>query len=175
MQVHLLDALWWSKVFANTISLKVANSRSLSPLLFASLLQTGPQMPYQFSKASLPTNAFQSPCSFRAGRSTTEQIFNLRILWEISPAPARLLPCLCGLQKGLRHGLACSFVGNHEENNISTSLIQVIKHLCDKSTSAVLFCSGIGDWFGTIVQSDRNVCSHPPSSTYFKKGSWQTA
>ena len=34
---------------------------------------------------------------------------------EISPAPARPLPCLHRLQEGLRQGLACSFVGNHEE------------------------------------------------------------
>ena len=31
------------------------------------------------------------------------------------PAPARPLPCLHRLQEGLRQGLACSFVGNHEE------------------------------------------------------------
>ena len=36
-------------------------------------------------------------------------------MWEISPAPARPLPCLHRLQEGLRQGLACSFVGNHEE------------------------------------------------------------
>ena len=31
--------------------------------------------------------------------------------------------------------------------NISTNLIQVIKNLNDKATSAVLFNSSIGDWF----------------------------
>ena len=36
-------------------------------------------------------------------------------LWEISPAPARPLPCCHRLQEGLWEGLACSFVGNHEE------------------------------------------------------------
>ena len=36
-------------------------------------------------------------------------------MWEISPAPGRPLPCLHRLQEGLRQGLACSFVGNHEE------------------------------------------------------------
>ena len=35
--------------------------------------------------------------------------------------------------------------------NISTSLIQVIKNLYDKATSAVLFNSSIGDWFRTTV------------------------
>ena len=36
-------------------------------------------------------------------------------LWEISPAPAERLPCLHRFSEGLRQGLACSFVGNHEE------------------------------------------------------------
>ena len=36
-------------------------------------------------------------------------------LWEISPVPASPLPCPHRLQESLRQGLACSFVGNHEE------------------------------------------------------------
>ena len=35
--------------------------------------------------------------------------------------------------------------------NISTNLIQVIKNLYDKATSAVLLNSSIGDWFQTTV------------------------
>ena len=35
--------------------------------------------------------------------------------------------------------------------NISTNLIQVIKNLYDKATSAVLFNSSIEDWFQTTV------------------------
>ena len=39
--------------------------------------------------------------------------------------------------------------------NISTNLIQVIKNLYEKATSAVLFNSSIGDWFRTTVGDDR--------------------
>ena len=35
--------------------------------------------------------------------------------------------------------------------NISTNLIQVIKNIYNKATSAVLFNSSIGDWFQTTV------------------------
>ena len=35
--------------------------------------------------------------------------------------------------------------------NISANLIRIIKNLCDKATSAVLFNSSIGDWFRTAV------------------------
>ena len=46
--------------------------------------------------------------------------------------------------------------------NINTNLIQVIKNLDDKATSAVLFNSSIGDWFGKQLESDRDVYSHHP-------------
>ena len=36
--------------------------------------------------------------------------------------------------------------------DISANLIQVIKNLYDNATSAVLFNSGIGDWFRTTVR-----------------------
>ena len=35
--------------------------------------------------------------------------------------------------------------------NISTNLIQGIKNLYNKATSAVLFNSSIGDWFQTTI------------------------
>ena len=35
--------------------------------------------------------------------------------------------------------------------NISKNLIRVIKNLYDKTTSTILFNSGIGDWFRTTV------------------------
>ena len=46
--------------------------------------------------------------------------------------------------------------------NISTNFIQVIKNLCDKATSAVLFNSSIGDWFRTTV-GVRQGCLLPPT------------
>ena len=76
----------------------------------------------------------------------------MHYMWEMSQAPARPLPCLHRLQEGLQKGLACSFVGNHEEvQHISTNLIQVIKNLYNKATSAVLFNSSIGDCIQTTV------------------------
>ena len=51
-----------------------------------------------------------------------------------------------------------------ENINISTSLIRVIRNLCDKATSAVLFNSSIGDWFRAKV-GVRQGC--PLSHTLF--------
>ena len=47
--------------------------------------------------------------------------------------------------------MACSFAGNHEEVQHQHNLIQVIKNLYNKATSAVLFNNSIGDWFRTTV------------------------
>ena len=55
----------------------------------------------------------EEQAGFRAGRSTTEQIFSLRILCEKYFQHQQDLPCLQRLQEG--QGLTCSFVGNHEE------------------------------------------------------------
>ena len=46
--------------------------------------------------------------------------------------------------------------------NISTNLIQVIKNLYNKATSAVLINSSIGDWFRTTV-GVRLVCLLSPT------------
>ena len=58
----------------------------------------------------------EEQAGLRAGRSTAEQISNLRILCEkYLQHQEDLYPCLHKLKEGLRQGLACSFVGNHEE------------------------------------------------------------
>ena len=57
----------------------------------------------------------EEKAGFRAGRSTTEQIFKLSILCEKYLQHQQDLYHVYKLQEGLRQGLACSFVGNHEE------------------------------------------------------------
>ena len=45
--------------------------------------------------------------------------------------------------------------------NISTNLIQVIKNLYNKATSAVLFNSSIGDWFRATVGVRQGILLSP--------------
>ena len=82
----------------------------------------------------------EEQAGFREGRSTREQIFNLRILCE----------------KYLQHQKASDRVWHAAlwatiKKYISANLIRVIKNLYDKATSAVLFNSSIGDRFRTTV------------------------
>ena len=51
--------------------------------------------------------------------------------------------------------------------NISTNLVQVIKNLDNKATSAVLFNSSIGDWFRTTVGVRLGCLLSPTLSNIF--------
>ena len=51
--------------------------------------------------------------------------------------------------------------------NISTNLIQVIKNLYNKATSAILFNSSVGDWFWTTVGIRRGCLLSPTLFSIF--------
>ena len=94
----------------------------------------------------------EEQAGFRAGRSTTEQIFNLRILYEKylqhQQDPYHVF---IDFKKAFDIVWHAALWATMKKYNISTNLTQVIKNLCDKATGAVLFNSSIGDWFQTTV------------------------
>ena len=113
----------------------------------------------------------EEQAGFRAGRSTTEQIVNLRILCEkYIQHQQDLYHVLINFKKAFDSVWHAALWATMKKYNISTNLIQVIKNLCNKVTSAVLFNGSIGDPFEQQLESDRDVFSHQPSSTYFWKG-----
>ena len=87
----------------------------------------------------------EEQAGFRAGRSTTEQIFNLRILCEkYLQHQQDLCHVLIDLKKAFDRvwqTALCAIMKKY----ISTILIRVIKNLYDKTTGAVLFNSSTGD------------------------------
>ena len=94
----------------------------------------------------------EEQAGFRAGRSTTEQIFNLRILCEkYLQHQQDLYHVFIDFKKAFDRVWHAAFWATMKKYNISTNLIQVTKNLYDKATSAVLLNSSIGDWFKTTV------------------------
>ena len=83
-----------------------------------------------------------------AGRSTTEQTFNLCILCE---KYLKHQQDFCHVFKDFKRAfdrvLHAALWATMKKYNISINLIQVIKNLYNKATSTVLFNSSIGDWF----------------------------
>ena len=89
----------------------------------------------------------EEQAGFRAGRSTTEQIFNLRILCEkYLQHQQDLYHVFIDFKKAFDR-VWCAALWATMKYNISAKLIRVIKNLYDKAISAVLFNSSIGDWF----------------------------
>ena len=90
---------------------------------------------------------------FRAGRSTTEQIFNLRTLCEKYLQHQKdVYHVFIDFKKAFDRVWQEALWTTMKKCNISANLIRVmVKHLYDKATSAVLFNRSIGDWFQTIV------------------------
>ena len=94
----------------------------------------------------------EEQAGFRAGRSTTEQIFNLHILCEkYLQHQQDLYHVFIDFKKAFDRIWHAALWATMKKYNISTNLIQVIKNLYNKATSAVLFNGSIGDWFQTTV------------------------
>ena len=94
----------------------------------------------------------EEQAGFRAGRSTTEQIFNLRILCEkYVKHQQHLYHVFIDFKNAFDGVWHTALWANMKKYNISANLIRVIKNLYDKATSAVLFKSNIGGWFRTTV------------------------
>ena len=94
----------------------------------------------------------EEQAGFRAGRSTAEQIFNLRILCEkYLQHQQNLYHVFTDFKNAFDRVWHAALWATMKKYNISTNLIQVIKNHYDEATSAVLFNSSIGDWFRRTV------------------------
>ena len=94
----------------------------------------------------------EEQAGFRAGRSTTEQICNLRILCEkYLQHQQDLYHVFIDFKKAFDRIWHAALWATMKKYNISTNLIQVIKNHYKKATSAVLFNGSIGDCFQTTV------------------------
>jgi hypothetical protein len=94
----------------------------------------------------------EEQAGFRAGRSTTEQIFNLRILCEkYLQHQQDLYHVFVDFKKAFDRVWHAALWATMRLYNINANLITIIEHLYDKATSAVCFNGNIGDWFRTSV------------------------
>ena len=86
----------------------------------------------------------EKQAGFRAGRSTTEQIFNLRILCKkYLQHQQDLYHVFIDFKKAFDRFLHAALWATMKKYNISSNLIRVIKNLYDKATSAFPFNSSI--------------------------------
>ena len=94
----------------------------------------------------------EEQAGFRPGRSTTEQIFNLRILCErYLQHQQDLYHVFVDFKKAFDRVWHEALWATMRFYNINAKLTQVLQNLYAKATSAVYFNSSVGDWFKTTV------------------------
>ena len=94
----------------------------------------------------------EEQAGFRAGRSTSEQIFNLRILCEKHLQHQQsLYHVFIDFKKAFDKVWHAALWATMRKYNIGSKLVRTIEHLYDNATNAVIFNSSIGDWFRTTV------------------------
>ena len=87
---------------------------------------------------------------FRSGKSSIEQIFNLRILCEKYLQNKQNLHVFTDFKKAFDRVGHAVLWANMRKNNISANLDRTIEQLYGKATSAVQM-NGMGEWFKTTV------------------------
>ena len=110
----------------------------------------------------------EQQAGFRAGRSTTEKIFNILILCEkYLQHQQDVYHVFIYFKKAFDRAWHAALRATMKKYNISTNLIRVIKNFYDKATSAVLFSSSIGDWFRATVGVRQGCLLSPTLFTIF--------
>ena len=94
----------------------------------------------------------EEQAGLRTGRSTTEQLFNLRILGEkYLQHQQNLYHVFIDFKKAFDRVWHEALWATMRKYNINVSIIRAIKNLYDKAQSAVLFNGSTGEWFRTTV------------------------
>ena len=94
----------------------------------------------------------EEQAGFRTNRSTTEQIFNLRVLCEkYSQHQQDIYHVFIDFKKAFDKVWHDALWATMKKYNMGQKLIQTIKELYAKATSAVFVQGAVGDWFHTSV------------------------
>ena len=94
----------------------------------------------------------EEQAGFRRGRSTTEQIFNLRVLCEkYSQHQQHIYHMFIDFKKAFDKVWHDALWATMKRYNMGQKLIETIKQLYAKATSAVLFNGKVGEFFRTTV------------------------
>ena len=105
----------------------------------------------------------EEQAGFRAGRSTTEQIFNLRILCEkYLQHQQNLYHVFIDFKKAFDRVRHAALWATKLKYNISANLVRTNEQLYDKATSAVQLNGSIREWFRTTV-GVRQACLLSPT------------
>ena len=108
----------------------------------------------------------EEQAGFRAGHSTTEHIFNFRILCVLA-TPKNLYYIFIDFKKAFDRVWHAALWATMRKYNIGVNLVQILEHLYDKATSTVLMNGTQGNGFTPPLETARAAFYHPLYLTYF--------
>ena len=112
----------------------------------------------------------EEQAGFRPGRSTTEQIFSLRILCErYLQHQQDLFHVFVDFKKAFDRVWHAALWSTMKLYNINANLIKVIESLYSKATSAVYYNGSVGEWFRTTVGVRQGCLLSPTLFNIFLK------
>ena len=110
----------------------------------------------------------EEQAGFRVGRSTTEQIFNLKILCEkYLQHQQNLYHVFIDLRKAFDVVWRAVLWATMRKYNIKANLVRAIDHLYGNAIRAVRMNVSTGDFLRTTVGVGQGCSMYPPSSTFF--------
>ena len=110
----------------------------------------------------------EEQAGFRAGRSTTGQIFKLRILCEkYLQHQQNLYHVFIDFIKAFDRVWHAALCATMRKYNVSANLVRTIWQLYDKATSAVQMNGSIREWFRTTVRVRQGCLLSPTVSNIF--------
>ena len=113
----------------------------------------------------------EEQAGFRAGRSTTGQIFNLGILCEkYLQYQQDLYYVFIDFKKAFDRVWHKALWATMRKYNINASIIRAIENLYDKTQSSVLFNGSTGEWFRTTVGVRHGYLLSPTLCNIFLEG-----
>ena len=114
----------------------------------------------------------EEQAGFRMGRSTKEQIFNLRVLMEkYQEHQQDLYHVFTDFKKAFDRVWHAALWTTMHKYNIGANVITIIKSLYENATSAVLYNGNTGDWFRTTVEVGKVAYYHRHYLTSFLRRS----
>ena len=112
----------------------------------------------------------EEQAGFRAGRSTIEQIFNLRILCEKHlQHQQNLNHVFIDFKKAFDRVWHAALWATIRKYNISANLVRTFEQLYDNATKAVQMNGSIGEWFRTTVEVRQGCLLSPTLFIIFLK------
>ena len=116
----------------------------------------------------------EEQAGFRPGRSTTEQIFNLRILCErYLQHQQDLFHVFVDFKKAFDRVWHAALWSTMKLYNINVNFIKVIESLYSKATSAVYYSGSVGEWFRTTAGVRQGCLLSPTLFKIFLERPWR--